>query len=235
MNTKKNILCFGDSNTWGCIPRWEESTVPSLRYDEITRWPKVLQADLGEDFHVIEEGLGGRTTIYPPEDAPWKCGESYLVPCLFTHRPLDLVIIMLGTNDLQKTRQPPLEKLGDGISRLVDLIREHPNCGRGQQPPQILLMAPTFIKPSDPHGRVLVYPKFNGDTGRALSLAFPEVYGRVAKEKGCWFLDAARFAEPSVADGVHFTPDSHVRLGHGAAEYILAEIFPPAPHPTPAP
>ena len=225
MDTRKNILCFGDSNTWGCIPRWAESTVPSERYDESIRWPMVLQKDLGPEYKIIEEGLGGRTTIYPPPAAPWKCGEPYLVPCLFTHRPLDLVIMMLGTNDLQKVHQPPLEKLGDGIRRLVALIRENPNCGRGQAAPRILLLAPTYIQPSSPEGRVLVYPKFNGDVGRRLSLAFPEVYGAIARELGCDFLDASQYAQPSVADGVHFTPEAHMQLGHAVAAYIKTHIF----------
>lgn len=225
MDTEKNILCYGDSNTWGTIPRWEESAIPSERYDKDTRWTAVLAADLGAGYHVIEEGLGGRTTVYAPPQAPWKCGADYLVPCLFSHRPLDLVILMLGTNDLQKVHQPPLEKLGDGITRLIELIQTHPNCGRNQQPPQILVVAPTFIKPSAPNGRILVYPKFNGETGRALSLAFPEVYGRVAREKGCLFLDAAQFAEPSDGDGVHLTAESHIRLGHGIAALLKENFF----------
>ena len=65
MKDRIEVLCYGDSNTWGCIGRWEASILPSERYDREHRWPDVLQAQLGEDFHVISEGLGGRSTIYP--------------------------------------------------------------------------------------------------------------------------------------------------------------------------
>lgn len=223
---RKNILCYGDSNTWGTIPRWAESDIPSERYPEEIRWPCVLQKLLGEDFRVIEEGLGGRTTIYSTQAAPWKNGETTLLSCLFTHRPLDLVILMLGSNDLQKAIQPPLERLGDGISRLTDMIQGHPNCGRDQKIPEILILAPTFIKPSAPNGRVEVYPRMNGDTGRELSLAFPRVYAQVAREKGCRFLDASQYAQPSDADGVHFTPQAHLSLGRAVAAFVQEQIFP---------
>ena len=79
---KLQILCYGDSNTWGCIGHWIETTVPTSRYDDQTRWPCVLQADLGDGFHIVEEGLGGRSTIYTREGEEWKSGEMYLKPCL---------------------------------------------------------------------------------------------------------------------------------------------------------
>ena len=148
-DTYKNILCFGDSNTWGCIGRWHETTVPSERYDDQTRWPCVMANRLGTGFHVIEEGLCGRTTIYPTPGELWKSGECYLLPCLETHRPLDLVIIMLGTNDLLvfHPEQTP-ETLGDGIARLIDIVQNRPTCGRDVKPPKILVIAPVEVKPS---------------------------------------------------------------------------------------
>ena len=181
----KHILCYGDSNTWGCIGNWIETTVPTKRYDEQTRWPCVLQADLGENFRIVEEGLGGRSTIYTREGEEWKSGEMYLKPCLHSHRPLDLVIIMLGTNDLQINKSITEEDLPVGISRLVDIIQETPNVGRDQIVPKILIVAPIEIRPSAPEGRVLVYDKFRREIGRELSLKFPEVYEKVAQEKGC--------------------------------------------------
>ena len=95
------ILCYGDSNTWGTIGEWVKPTLPTKRYAPENRWPCVLQERLGAKVNVIAEGLGGRTTIYKRYGEEWKCGETYLLPCLRSHRPLDLVIIMLGTNDLQ--------------------------------------------------------------------------------------------------------------------------------------
>ena len=225
-NDKIQILCYGDSNTWGCIGKWVESDEPSARYDTDTRWPTVLQKELGENFHVIEEGLGGRTTIYPHPSEPWKNGEPYLLPCLHTHRPLDLVVIMLGTNDLQLKKDITAEELTVGISHLVDIIQAHKKTGRGNQPPKVLILAPIEVRPSAPEGRTAVYAKFRCDIGRNLSLMFPQVYEQVAKEKGCYFLNAQEFAQPGPADGVHFDAESHIRLGRGVAQFILSEIYP---------
>lgn len=214
------ILCFGDSNTWGTIPRWEESELPSERYDENTRWTRVAAKLLGPDYHLIEEGLGGRTSIYSLPGEPERCGLPYLLPCILSHRPLDLVVLMLGTNDLRRKPQPDLEHLGDGVRQLIGVIQSTPKCGRGFRPPQILLAAPTAIRPADPRGRVGVYEKFSGEAGRRLSLAFPQVYRQVAEELGCHFLNAADYACASAADGVHFTAESHVALGGAMAEAI---------------
>ena len=92
----KTILCFGDSNTWGSIASDRPTVQPSLRYDEHTRWPCVLGEELGPEYRVVEEGLSGRTTIYSIPSEAYKNGEPYLLPCLLSHRPLDLVIMMLG-------------------------------------------------------------------------------------------------------------------------------------------
>ena len=220
------ILCYGDSNTWGCIGKWVDSDEPSARYDADTRWPTVLQKDLGENFHVIEEGLGGRTTIYPHPTEPWKMGEPYLIPCLNTHRPLDLVVIMLGTNDLQLKKDITAEELPKGISRLVDIVQSQKKTGRGNVPPKILIIAPIEVRPSAPEGRTAVYAKFRCEIGRELSLLLPDVYKKVAREKGCYFLNAQDYAQPGPADGVHFDAQSHISLGHAVASFIRNEIYP---------
>ena len=223
---KKQILCYGDSNTWGCIGKWVESDDPSERYEPENRWPCVLQEDLGDGFHVVEEGLGGRTTIYYKPGESWKTGESYLAACLHSHRPLDLVIIMLGTNDLHVNHALTEGSLSVGITRLVDIVQSYPKTGRGAKVPKILLIAPPEVMPSSPEGRIHVYDKFRRDVGRDLSLAFPRVYAEVAREKGCYFLNAQDYAIPGPADGVHITPESQVHLGHAVAKYIKEEIYP---------
>lgn len=225
-NDKIRILCYGDSNTWGCIGKWVESDEPSGRYDTDTRWTMVLQKELGDNFHIIEEGLCGRTTVYVHPTEPWKNGEPYLLPCLYTHRPLDLVVIMLGTNDLQIKKDITAEKLPVGISRLVNAIQAHPKPGRGNQPPKILIISPVEVRPSAPEGRTHVYAKFRGDIGRELSLMLPQVYEQVARAKGCYFLNAQCFAQPGPADGVHLDGESHISLGKAVARCIREEIFP---------
>lgn len=223
---KIEILCYGDSNTWGCIGRWVESSIPSERYNTDTRWTMIAQKALGDKFHIIEEGLGGRTTIYTHSTETWKSGEFYLKPCLYSHRPLDLVVIMLGTNDLQIKKDITEEELPIGITKLVDIIQSNANCGRNMIPPKILIIAPIEVRPSDPNGRVAVYEKFRCDIGRNLSLKLPEVYEKVAREKGCYFLNAQEFAKPGPADGIHFDPESHIQLGRAVADFIRNEIYP---------
>lgn len=92
----KNILCYGDSNTWGYDAETKNRFPPDVR------WTGILKRTLGEGYHVIEEGLNGRTTVWDDPIEGYKNGREYLIPCLESHRPLDLVIIMLGTNNLKK-------------------------------------------------------------------------------------------------------------------------------------
>ncbi|MCI9036249.1 MAG: SGNH/GDSL hydrolase family protein [Oscillospiraceae bacterium] len=217
---KKEILCYGDSNTWGCIPRWKDLGVPSERYDQDTRWTGRLSALLGDGYHIIEEGLGGRTSIYDFPGESWRNGLPYFQPCLLSHRPLDLVVIMLGTNDLHACLHPSAERLGDGIRTLVDVVRATPKCGRDNTPPPILVIAPAHIK--EAQGRKEVYPKLGGEKGEALSRQFAAVYRQAAEDLGCHFLDAARYAQPSDADGLHWMPESHRLLADALAQAIPA-------------
>ena len=120
---EKNILCFGDSNTFGSDPRG------GPRYDRHTRWPGVLRDTLGAGFWVIEEGCGGRTTVHedPIESLGTgsKKGVAYLPACLHSHQPLDLVIILLGTNDLK----PRFAVGADDIARGVPARAGGRRCG----------------------------------------------------------------------------------------------------------
>ncbi len=107
----KTILCFGDSNTWGARPLTSLNDI--TRYGPDVRWGSVLRGTLGEGFWVVEEGLNGRTTVWPdPVEGEYKSGKSYLPACLESHAPLDLAAIMLGTNDLNQ-ETPVRVKIGD--------------------------------------------------------------------------------------------------------------------------
>jgi len=98
VSTPKTIVCFGDSNTWGFDPASGE------RFPADVRWPGVLRAQLGGGYQVIEEGLNGRTTTVDDPLQPHRNGLTYLPPCLESHKPLDLVTIMLGTTSAPHTR-----------------------------------------------------------------------------------------------------------------------------------
>jgi lysophospholipase L1-like esterase len=218
---QRRILCYGDSNTFGTLPLWKASSILYYRYEKRSRWINIMASLLGEDYQVIEEGQPGRTTIYDDAEEPFCRFCNGLTPfsaILMSHPPLDLVVIMLGTNDLHSVTPPTEETLGVGISRLIDVVASFPQAGWDNVAPPVLVVAPIPIKKA--LGRTEVYPKFHGAEGERLSKLFAPVYKKVAEEKGCPFLDAALYAEPCDADGVHFTQESHAAFGNAMAETV---------------
>ena len=207
----KTILCYGDSNTWGTDP------VSNDRFDRDDCWPGVLRLELGEDYLVIEEGLGGRTTVWnDPVEGYHKNGKDYLLPCLETHRPLDLVIIMLGTNDLKKRFSVSAFDIANGVGVLVDVVHKSaagPNGGV----PKVLLLAPP------PVARLTEFAEmFEG--AEAKSRKFSEHYRRIAQEQGCELLDTAQVIVSSDLDGIHLEKGEHQKLGRVVAARVR-EIF----------
>ena len=115
MTREKSVLCFGDSNTWGYIPL----TAGRLLRSE--RWPGILQKSLGDSYYVIEEGLNGRATVF---DEPFRDGRNArttLLAVLESHAPLDLLIIMLGTNDLKHHLNVSAHESARGINALLQI------------------------------------------------------------------------------------------------------------------
>ena len=219
---RKKILCFGDSNTYGVIPEKEASPYPSDRYDENTRWPCVMQKTLGIDqWDIIEEGLGGRTTMYKVPGEDYRLSDAYLLPCLLSHRPLDYVVLMVGINDIQPKMHPDgfdYYDMKDGIKKLIHIIKGAPETGAGYVPPKILLVCPTFMKET-PYRRD-VFDKYGREAGIAWSQKFPAEYHEVAEAEHIAFLHGNDYAEASIYDGIHLTPDSHIRLGRAIAGKI---------------
>ena len=207
----KSILCFGDSNTWGCPPRRHFGDVP--RYGPDVRWPGVLRTALGSDCTVVEEGLGGRTTVWSdPIEGEHKNGRTYLVPCLASHRPLDLVIVMLGTNDLKRRFGLSAADIAAGAGSLVDLIHAS-GAGPAGGRPAVLLVSPPPIAALD-----LFAEMFEGAAEKSRQLA--RHYEREAAARGCAFLDAGRFIRSSDVDGIHLDVDAHKTLGGVIAEEL---------------
>ena len=202
---KKRILCFGDSNTWGYDPR-------GGRYDEETRWPMRLQKLLGEDFAVVEEGFNGRTCVYDdPIEGGYKSGAAYLPPCLMSHCPLDLVIIMLGTNDTKRRFGLTPMTIGEGMMQLIRLTKLYAADTQGD-PPKVLIVAPPPIRDNllkSRHGECF------GEQAIEVSKGLAAEYARIAKLLRCEFFDAASWAEVSSIDAVHFTREGHLGLAEG--------------------
>ena len=203
----KRILCFGDSNTWGYDPASKDRFAPDKR------WPGVMAKILGNEFYVIEEGLGGRTTVWDDPIEGYKNGRDYLIPCLETHRPLDLVILMLGTNDMKKRFSLSAYDIAQGITVLVKIIRDS-IAGLNFQGPPVLLLVPPPIA-----GLTELADMFEGAENKSLQL--PEQYRRISRQMGCALFDTGAIISPSPLDGVHFEEAEHLRLGEAVAAKVL--------------
>ena len=221
MNQKreKRILCFGDSNTWGYTP------VTGERYDRHTRWPGVLQDKLGDGWIVLESGLNGRTSVFTDPYYSFRSGLDAIGFELLEHTPLDLVILALGTNDLQFTDARGAAR---GCRSLIYAIRsvcEQIAAGRfwpvgeakpASSIPEILVLSPIHV-----HERVReMDPWSTLVDGPAQSRSFARWYAEMAVQAGVYFLDAASFAVPSELDGIHLTESSHRALGESVAKKI---------------
>ena len=205
----KTILCYGDSNTWGCIPL--TGAQPPRRYGPAERWPGVLRRELGDGFGVVEEGLNGRTTVWDDPLEPYRSGKELLVPCLLTHQPIDLVIVMLGTNDLKGRFAVGARDIAAGAGLLLDIVRAS-DCGPGASPPQALLVCPP------PVGRLgLFAEEFAGAVERSRDLA--RHYATVADARSCPWLDAGAHVRSSDNDGIHLDAPSHEQLGVVVAQH----------------
>ena len=200
------ILCYGDSNTWGADPLTGE------RLDEHTRWTRVLAAALGADYEVIEEGLCGRTTVWEDPIEGHRNGQTYLLPCLESHSPLDLVVILLGTNDLKMRFSVTASDIAQSAGALARAVQQS-ETGRNGRAPLVLLMAPPPVVEMNEYAEM-----FSG--AREKSLKLGERFRQAAEELGCAFLDTGTLIVSSPVDGIHFDPPEHARLGQAVANRV---------------
>jgi lysophospholipase L1-like esterase len=209
----KTILCYGDSNTWGAVPLQSLELIE--RFGRSERWTGVLQRELGQEYEVIAEGCNGRTTVWDDPIEGYKNGKEYLIPCLDSHQPLDLVIIMLGTNDLKARFSVMPTDIAQSAGVLVDIVQRHPVQVTGAPQPQVLLIAPPPIQPE--------FPDFFQDMlagGYEKSLRFSECFRKVARQFDCPLLDAGDIIESSKVDGIHFDQPQHEKLGQAVAAVV---------------
>ncbi len=198
----KTVLCFGDSNTYGYNPE------NGKRYPEGIRWTSRLQQLLGEEYRIIEEGCNGRTTVFEDPKEGWKKGLPYLRPCLNSHKPVDIVILMLGSNDLKKYFHASVEQIAAGARELVMDIRDFTKEKQGYIP-RIILVSPTEIGEGIPTSPF--YGHFDEESVLQ-SREFPVYYRQVAEECGCEFFDAAKYVKPSETDSLHWTAEGHATM-----------------------
>jgi len=200
------IVAFGDSNTWGYDP------VSGQRLAREKRWTGVMAAALGAKHQVIEEGLGGRTTVFVDPIEPDRRGADYLPPCLRSHAPLDLVIIALGCNDMKARFNVSAAEIAFGAERLV-MMAEAEAVGPNGAPPRIVLVAPP------PIAKLTAFADmFRG--GEPKSRAIAAAYAEVAERRRIGFVDAGQFIHCSDLDGIHYEADQHALLGRALAEAV---------------
>lgn len=223
---QKTILCYGDSNTWGYVPI--SADVKKIeRYSRNIRWPGFLQKTLGENYYVVEEGLNSRTTNIDYQIPPNRNGKTYLAPCLYSHAPIDLVILALGGNDLKIYFNRTANDVCEGISELIDVIQQSQYGAEFKGPPEILLITHPIPLP--------ICEQFVDEKGihflegsiKKSKLLIP-LYEELAKAKKCHFLNVSEKISPSPIDGVHLDQLAHKKLAT-LIERKIYTIFGAAP------
>ena len=208
----KSVVCFGDSNTYGYNPGNGD------RYPESVRWTGLLQGLLGEDYRVIEEGLNGRTTVFDDPNDDWKKGIDYIKGILCTHRPVDYLVIMLGSNDMKNFFNATPEAIAEGLKEIIKKTESVMELKQGYVP-KILVVSPPEISTD-----ILTGP-FSGSFDEAAidkSKRLAEFYRKVADKHGCGFIDAKQYVKPSKEDGLHLDAQGHKGLAEIIAKTVQA-------------
>lgn len=205
------VLCYGDSNTYGYNP------ANGMRYPEDIRWTGRLRNMLGKDYSVIEEGCNGRTTIFDDPVEGWKNGLGYLRPCLNTHKPIDFVIMMLGSNDLKEVFHATPKEIAEGAAALVQVIQEFTEEKQGFVP-KIILVSPPHI--GEGIRNSVFYESFR-ENAICRSKELSGYYRKVAEKYNCIFFDSARYVEASKEDSLHLTPEAHKKLAEELYNVVM--------------
>lgn len=194
----KKILCFGDSNTYGYRPE------NGARYDKSIRWTGRLQRLLGEDYEVIEEGLCGRTSVFEDDRIKGRKGIDSVEEIVKGHNPIDLFVVMLGTNDCKTKYHASAKEIAAGVEQLILKAKQS-----APKDTKILLISPILLgKGVGEEG----YDTEFDEASEQVSLKLGEEYKKVAGQNGYAFLNAADYAKPSETDREHLDVQGHENL-----------------------
>ena len=209
----KTILAYGDSITYGHNP-----APGGGRHAYEDRWPGALEAKLAGKARVIAEGLGGRTTVHDDWYANADRNGARILPTLLSsHWPLDLVIIMLGTNDLKPFHGRVALEASYGMRRLVQIVRALA-AGEGGPAPEIIIVAPPVPVETNVHPEMMVH--FGNNAVIEAAQGFAEMYKRRADEEGVKFFNAASVAKSSPDDGIHLDAANTRAIGEGLVPLV---------------
>ena len=192
----KKILCFGDSNTFGFNP------LTGLRYPQNVRWTGVLQELCKGSYEIIEAGCNNRTAFRNNPEGKIYTGAQILPEYL--KQGADIVIIALGSNDLQRQYRTTLVELGYGVETLIKMVKEElPNS-------TIILVSPSIISDKVLNAKIFSFLFDKNSVEKSKKLA--PIYKDIALKNGCKFLDLSLFAPPSEVDGLHYEPETHAEI-----------------------
>jgi len=210
----KSVLCYGDSNTWGSDP-----ASPNNRFPSDVRWTGVMTRELSAEWQVAEAGLGGRTTVFERLPEPYRSGRELLVATMETHSPLDLVIILLGTNDVS---MPYLEThtIIRGAGEIARIAQDADDFGPASGgAPLVLLVAPPVVGPLLPED----VASCEGAIEKSMQLGAG--YEKMAAMLHCGFLNLGPIVTTSPLDGWHWEAPEHEKAGVAMAAAVR-EMFP---------
>ena len=209
----KTILAFGDSLTFGA------NAETGLRHAYEDRWPTALERGLGGAARVIPEGLGGRTTVFDDYSSVADRNGAKVLPTLLdTHRPLDLVIIFLGTNDLKVYLNGTAFGAAMGVKRLVEIVRQHPYGDLGPVPQVLMVAPPLTVETNHADLGAMFAPR--ADEAKL----FDFHYSRIAQELGAGYFNAASVAVASPIDGVHLDAKNTRAIGEGLVPVVKSQL-----------
>lgn len=210
MISMKQILCFGDSNTYGLIPATKD------RYDWNTRWTGILSKKIEKNgYRVVEEGLCGRTTIFEDATRKGRKGADLLPIILETHKPIDTVVLMLGTNDCKTAYGATAEKIGSGIELLIKQIKD--------SDPDINIILVSPIELGEGVWEEGFDTEFNENSVK-VSKQLPEVYRKIAERYDADFVAASDYARPSSEDREHLNEFGNRQLAEAIYNQFYSKI-----------
>lgn len=219
MKNLKNILCYGDSNTWGFVPgSFDKETDMVARFEHKQRWTGRLQALTSNSCRIFEEGLSGRTLNADDPEMVLRNGLAALQMILDTHEPLHLIILFLGANDCKNSLNRTADQLCEGMNQLIELIL---HCVAGpdlNSAPQLMLV--TYPLPTHEKG---FEGEFAGATKKIYQLN--QHIRQIAKEKKLLLFDAQKDITMDNSDGIHFALDAHAQFATLLHQRLLEQNF----------
>lgn len=205
-----HVVCYGDSNTWGVNTKQN-----LIRLSPEKRWTQVAARILGEDYRIIEEGLQGRTTVFDDPFGYGRNGEKYLDIAVLSHDPINLLVIMLGTNDMKEMFRVTAEDSAWGIERIIIRAQNlFSQCCGGKF--KILVVSPIHLTATASGNWYYGFTENSVKKSQRLA----GYYKLIAEKYKCAFLDAADYAKASILDGVHIANEDHKILGEAMADKI---------------